>query len=155
MNDTGQQLEQAVPSETDILLATVIMKLHDTIALFQDLAQRSHLPAVQQHAFREIKQRREFDTALQAELRGPTRQVPDGTFTGLFLRVSKDIQSLFPGAERNMLSTVDDGETALRAAYYLALEQCSASAKLREEYQRQQTHVHRAQTQLGIFREQI
>ncbi len=131
------------------------MKLRDSMTLFQDLAQRSHLPAVQQHALRELNLRGEFASALGAELQVPARDVSDGTFTGLFLRVSKDIKSLLPGAERNMLNTVDEGETALRAAYYLALEHGSASAKLREEYQRQQTHVHCSQARLCALRDQI
>ena len=135
-------------AEGDAPLVHVIEKLHDSIAILQDLARRTRLPQVRHYAERHVRERRRFNEELRLELKNLGNEPGDGTVPGLMRRILKDLKSVLPNAEANMLIEVERGEASLRAAYLQALEGNSASQNLRDKYHYQQASVVRAQAEL-------
>ena len=126
----------------------MLHKLHDSVDILHDLAKRTKIPEIQQYADRQILQRKIFNQELRLDLSSATNEPLDGIVPGLFRRLSKDVKSLLPNAESNMLEEVEAGETSLRATYLGALEGTSASPDLRDKLHRQQALVARAQAEI-------
>ncbi len=142
------QAEEHCRATIDTSLVKVLHKLHDSVDILHDLAKRTKIPEIQQYADRQILQRKIFNQELRLDLSSATNEPLDGTVPGLFRRLSKDVKSLLPNAESNMLEEVEAGETSLRATYLGALEGTSASPDLRDKLHRQQALVARAQAEL-------